>query len=166
MEMNRSMDIGKYLFSSFSASEGLVAFQIIVSTAAALVLGSTCSTSWSLLLLSVGGLFVSVFLVTMFVISLQVTGKRKEVAIIRALGAKRSSLLRLFLQRVAALTLASSLVGTVVGYCIASFSIECSFLSVETAVITLAVFFASSFGGGFTAAKKLSGLEIGEVLRQ
>ncbi len=160
------MDISKYLFSPFSVSEGLVTFQIVVSTAAALVLGSSGSIGWSLLLLSVGGLFVGVFLVTMFLISLQVTRKTKEMAIIRALGAKQSGLLRLFLQRVAVLTLASSLAGTLVGYCIASLSVECSLLSIETAVATMAVFFVSSFGGGFAATKKLSGLAIGEVLRQ
>jgi len=160
------MNASRYLFASFTRSEALATTEIVVSTAAAVILGSSLSMSWFSLALSVSGLFLGVFLVVMFTISLQVSSKRREVAILRALGAKRSNLLRAFLLRTAYLAIAGCVLGVVIGYCTAIVTAECSLLSSEIVGFAVAVSLASSFGGGATATRKLSDLKIGEILRQ
>jgi cell division protein FtsX len=163
--MTESMNLNRYLFTSTSRSEVLTALEITISTAAALILGSSYFVSWFSLVLSVGGLLFGVFLVTMFAISLQVSSKEKEVAIMRALGAKGSTILRGFLTRLALVTMCGCLFGALIGYSLASFSVECSLLSIEVVGLTTLSSLVSSFSGGSVAAKRLLHLKIGEVLR-
>jgi ABC-type antimicrobial peptide transport system permease subunit len=165
MEANRAMNLSRYLFSSFNMPDVLAASEITVSTAAALILGSSCSVSWFSLALSATGLFLGVFLVAMLTISLQVSSKRKEVAVMRALGAKQSSILRVFLLRVALLTILGCLLGTAMGYCIASTSAEYSLLSTEVVGGTLLVSSISSFSGGSVAVRRILHFRVAEVLR-
>jgi len=160
------MNASRYLFASFTRSEALAATEIVVSTAAAVILGSSLSISWFSLALSAGGLFLGVFLVVMFVVSLEMSSKRREVAILRALGAKKSSLLRAFLLRIAHLAVGGCVLGVAIGYCTAMLTAECSLLSSEIIGFAVTVSLLSSFGGGAVAARKLSYLKIGEILRQ
>lgn len=160
--MNPSM----YLFSSLSRLELLAIAESTVATAAAVILGSSYSMSWFSLALSIGGLFLGVFLVAMFTISLQITMKRREVAILRALGATRSSLLRAFLLRIVLIAVMGCLAGTMIGYCVAFFNAECSLLSLEIVGLSSIISLLSSFCGGASAVKRVLDLKVGEVLRQ
>jgi ABC-type lipoprotein release transport system permease subunit len=101
----------------------------------------------------------------MLTISLQVSSKKKEVAVMRALGAKQSSILRVFLLRVALLTILGCLLGTAMGYCIASTSAEYSLLSTEVVGGTLLVSSISSFSGGSVAVRRSLHFRVAEVLR-
>lgn len=160
------MNASRYLFASFTRSEILVTAEIVVSTAATVILGSSLFISWFSLALSVSGLFLGVFLVVMFTISFHVSSKRREVAILRALGAKQSSILRALLLRATYLALAGCTLGVAIGYVVAAVTAECSLLSSEVVLFAIAVSLASSFGGAFAGAGKLSDLKIGEILRQ
>jgi len=166
VEGHLDMNASRYLFASFTRSEALATAEIVVSTAAAVILGSSFSMSWFSLALSTSGLFLGVFLVVMFMVSLEISSKRREVAILRALGAKRSSLLQAFFLRVAYLAIGGCALGVTIGYCTAMLTAECSLLSSEIVGFAVMVSFISSFSGGAVAAKKVSYLKIGEVLRQ
>jgi len=159
------MDLNRYLFTSTNRSEVLTALEIALSTTAALILGSSGFVGWFSLIMSAGGLLFGVFLVTMFAISLQVSSKEKEVAIMRALGAKGSTILRGFLIRLALVTICGCLLGVLIGYSLASLSAECSLLSVEAVGLTALFSLISCFSGGLVAAKRVLHLKIGEVLR-
>ena len=160
------MNAIRYLFTSFTKLEALTAVEIVVSTAATVILGSSLLISWFSLALSVGGLFLGVFLVAMFTSSIQMSSKRREVAILRALGAKQSTLLHAFLLRAAHIAIFGCLVGVAIGYSIALLAAECSLLSTETVGFAVAASLFSSFGGAAVATSKLSDLRLGEVLRQ
>jgi len=160
------VNASRYLFASFTRLEALVTTEIVVSTAASIVLGSSLSVSWFSLALSTSGLSLGVFLVVMFMVSLEVSSKRREVAILRALGAKRSSLLHAFFLRTAHLAVGGCVLGVVTGYCTATLTAECSLLSSEIVGFAVIVSLVSSLSGGLVAARNLSNLKIGEVLRQ
>lgn len=159
------MNLNRYLFTSTNRSEVLAAVEITLSTAAALILGSSSFVGWLSLVLSIGGLLFGIFLVTMFAISVQVSSKEKEVAIMRALGAKGSTILSGFLSRVALVTAVGCLLGVLAGYFLASFNVECSLLSIEVVGLIALFSLISSFSGGSVAAKRVLHLRIGEVLR-
>jgi ABC-type lipoprotein release transport system permease subunit len=160
------MKASRYLFASFTRPEALVTAQIVVSTASSIIIGSSFTVSWLSLAFSVSGLFLGVFLATMFMVSLELSSKRREVAILRALGAKKSSLLHAFLMRIIQLAAAGCAIGAAVGYCVAMWTAECSLFSIEIVGLVIALSLVSSLGGGISAARRLSYLKIGEVLRQ
>jgi len=166
METNLSMNASQYLFASFTRSEALAAIEIVVSTAASVILGSSLSVSWFSLTLSASGLFLGVFLVVMFTMSLEMASKRREVAILRALGARRSSLQQAFFLRVAQLAFGGCVLGVAIGYATAMLTAECSLLSSEIVGFAVIASLVSSLSGGLVAARKLAYLKIGEVLRQ
>jgi len=166
MEASLGMNTSQYLFASFTRSEALATVEIVVSTAASVVLGSSLSVSWFSLTLSTSGLFLGVFLVVMFMVSLEMASKRREVAILRALGAKRSSLQQAFFLRIAHLAIGGCVLGVAIGYGMAMLTAECSLLSNEIVGFVVVASLVSSLGGGLVAARKLSYLKIGEVLRQ
>lgn len=160
------MNANRYLFASFTRPEALVMAEIVISTASSIIIGSSFTVSWLSLALSISAVSFGVFLVTMFMVSSELSSKRREVAILRALGAKKSSLLHAFLTRTVQLALAGCAVGAAVGYCVAMSTAECSLLSVEIVGLAVALSLVSSLAGGVFAARRLSYLDIGEVLRQ
>ncbi len=88
------------------------------------------------------------------------------MAILRALGAKRSSLQQAFFLRVAQLAIGGCVLGVAIGYGTAMLTAECSLLSSEIVGFAVLASLVSSLSGGLVAARKLSYLKIGEVLRQ
>ena len=164
--MTNKVTASRYLFSSITRSEIMAATQIVVATAALVILGSSYSMTWFSLSLSFGGLLLGVFLAAMFTVSLEFSSKRREIAILRALGARRANMLAAFLRRTSLFAVTACVIGALIGYSVAVMTPECSLLSIGVVMFAMAASFISSFSGGAIGAKGILDVRVAEVLRQ